>query len=557
MQAQAHLFEAPPGAVERHRTRWYQDEAIAALDHGWDRHRSQLLVMATGSGKSVVVSTVASHTRGRVLALANRDELVQQMAEHMQRATGEYVEIEQGLNRAYRARIVVASVQSITQERRLRRFDPKAFELVVADEAHLFMAPTYRRVLEYFEAKRLGVTATPDRGDKLSLGALFDRVAYTYDIEDGINDGYLVPLLGERVHLNSVDLTNVKKTGGDFQAGELDEMMVKSVEGIVHEVLRLHPDRKGITFLPGIKSAELYQQVWNRYRPDECAFISGHTDPDERRQIVADFRANRYRHLANCQIATLGFDVPDIDLVVQGRPTLSRTFYAQTVGRGTRVLPGVVDGTIGRERADERQRLIAESDKPNCVVMDFVGNSGKHSLMCLADALGGKYSDAEIKAAKKKEKGGAIDGLAALRQARAELKALAEATRAKVSAEVSQFNPFVVYGLEPTAPSAGDAPATAGQLDVLARAGIAPKELEDISCGQASRLIKVVTERRRKQLCTFKQLSYLKMHGVESSNIAFVNASKALDYLFGELRAKRTPDRAVLGYLAATGKRAP
>ena len=112
---QLHLFEAPPPL---RRLRWYQQEAIDAVQAGWlAKERRQLCVMATGSGKSVVMGNIAALERGRGLALVNRDELVGQLHGHLIAATGgEFVDIEQAGNVASpRSRLVVASVQTITQ----------------------------------------------------------------------------------------------------------------------------------------------------------------------------------------------------------------------------------------------------------------------------------------------------------------------------------------------------------------------------------------------------------------------------------------------------------
>src|SRR5690606_7555906 len=95
-------------------------------------------------------------------------------------------------------------------------------------------------------------------------------------------------------------------------------------------------------------------------------------------------------------IATEGFDDPGIGLVVMARPTKSRALYSQCIGRGTRPLNGLVDGL---DTADERRAAIAGSAKPNVLVLDFVGNSGRHKLVHATDVLGVDYDDAELEAA--------------------------------------------------------------------------------------------------------------------------------------------------------------
>lgn len=414
---------------------------------------------------------------------------------------------------------------------------------ILVHNCHHFLAPTYRRVLDWFsDAKVLGVTATPDRGDELALGQIFDSVAYVFDIEDGIKSGYLVPIRGRQIVLADIQLDNVATNGShkkgtkDFLIAQLDEEMVKVVGAVVAEVLRLEPDRQGICFFPGIRSAELACHRFNALVPGSACFLSGATEPMERRRIVADFRAGKYRYLCNCQIATEGFDCPPVSLIVQARPTLSRALYAQMIGRGMRTLPALVDAWPLADQASIRRDVIAKSAKPDCMVLDFVGNSSKHSLVGLEDMLGGNYSEAEVKEAKKKMGDGSRDPQSALIEARRQL-AEAAARSVRVKAAVRDFDPFHVFALSDEnryATRFGEKKASEAQVSILRKLGVPEEELDGLSKTAAGKLLTVCSERRKKALCTYRQLRQLKRFGVTDTNIPFDRASDALTYIAGQ-----------------------
>lgn len=233
---------------------------------------------------------------------------------------------------------------------------------------HHFVGNTYTKPFDFFAAaKVVGVTATPDRADEKALGKQFESVAYCFDILQGIEAGYLVPIAGKQIELGEIQLDGIKDVAGDLAKGQLDEVMVRAVEGIVSKTLELERERQAIGFFPGIKSAEYAAERFNALEPNSTGFIHGGTDPSLRNQITADYKSGKLRRLMNVGIAIEGFDAPATSLIIQGRPTKSRMFYAQTVGRGTRVLPGTVDHLDGAERSAERRAAVAASLKPSCI----------------------------------------------------------------------------------------------------------------------------------------------------------------------------------------------
>jgi superfamily II DNA or RNA helicase len=518
--------------------RYYQRDGLDAVLRGIaEGEHSQLVVMATGLGKTVLFAALIREFAGNVLVVAHRDELLEQARRQIEAATGEYVELEQADLSSWKARIVVGSVQSLRNPRRLSRLGRDRFQLVMIDEAHHATAPSYRVVMDWFNAPVVGYTATPDRGDEKALGKVFDRVAYAMDIQDGIEQGWLVPYDGRRVVLEDIRLDEIKKTAGDLAAHELDEAMIKSVKAIVQQSVALAPDRQGIAFFPGVKSAELAMLEWNSFRPDMACFVHGKTDPEERKQIIKDFRRGRYQILSNCQVATEGFDVPEASVIIQGRPTLSRALYTQMIGRGGRPLPGIFGDRLRLDERLHRIAAIGQSAKPDCMILDCVGNSTRHSLIGPEDALGGNFDPDVIAMAKEKAKQNGGDPLRALKDAQAELKAILSASTAQVKATISRFDPFAVLGVsfddeDRYAQRFGLKPATENQRALLTKKGMTDRDMDGLSKRAASSLLEEMGKRQSKGLATFKQVRALEKFGIQSAkSVSFERAKMGLDYI--------------------------
>lgn len=507
----------------------YQKEAVASVLNELKTCKSTLLVLATGSGKTVCFSAIARDWPGRVLVLAHRTELVQQAAASLEKMCGEPVEIEQGRRKSHHARLVVASVQSISQQHRLDRIGHDGFSLVVADEAHLYLAKSYVKVINWFaSSKLLGVTATPQRGDKQALGKLFETVAYTKDLQNCIEDGYLAPLKIGRVHVQGIDVSGLKKVRGDLHAGQLDKIVLENVGTVVSKTMELHPDKTAVLFFPGVASAELASQMFNARLPGSSIFIDGRTEEGERAEKMAAFKRGEHQYFCNVGIATLGWDCPHVDLVVIARPTCSWSLYCQMIGRGSRTLPGVIDGL---DTAEERRGAILWSAKPGFVVLDYVGASGKHELATPLDFLGGDYNDEERKIAKRDleelDAGDPIDALELLEGARkkleARVRALAE-LKYLVKAEVSYINPFTALAMDQEKIEAmelklGRAKMSPATRQTLVSFGVAETEVRKMGAGAGTQMLRTLFSRHRNGLCDYGTLQLLKQWGVKTSRI--------------------------------------
>ena len=530
----------------------YQSAASDAIFKEWQENDSTLVVMPTGGGKTVLFADVIRRVfPKRALVLAHREELIFQARDKIQRVTGLSADVEMGEYRAEgglfgQARVVVSTIQTQCSGGdgggRMAKFDPQRFGVLIIDEAHHATSPSYRRVIDYYRTnpalKVLGVTATPDRADEEALGQVFQSVAFDYEVLDAIHDGWLVPIEQQMIHVEGLDYSSIRTTAGDLNGGDLAAVMEaeKNLQQMASASLTIIGQRRALVFTASVKAAEMTAEIFNRHRAGMAAWVCGKTDREERRRVLADFAAGKLQVVCNCGVLTEGFDDPGVEVVIMGRPTKSRSLYSQMVGRSTRPLPGVVDGP---ETAEERRAAIAASAKPSCLVVDFVGNAGKHKLVTSADILGGKVSEEalELAVARAQKSGGPVKMAEALDEAEAELqeqKRLAEAARRARLVATARFttqsvDPFDVLHLDPVKPRGWDnvKQLTEKQRSLLAKQGINP---DGISFSQGKQLIAEIFRRWDGKLCSFKQAKVLRKYGY-GTDVSFAEASATIDAL--------------------------
>jgi superfamily II DNA or RNA helicase len=498
----------------------YQTAGIAAIDREWKAgKRSTLVVMPTGTGKTVVFSMVALAAVAlgqRALVLAHRTELLEQ-AEDKLRAVGVRASIDQGANvGSLTAPVVIGSVQTL-RGARLLRYKPDAFDVIIVDEAHHAPAKSYRSILEHFPGARvLGVTATPDRSDGNALSQCFESVAFTYEMRQAIREEFLVPLRAKRVLVRGVDLNGIKSHHGDFDQAELARVMAeeKALHGVVGPMLELAGDRKTLVFGVDVAHAKKLAEVINRHKPGAALAIDGSASRAERKAVLALFRAGRIQFLVNCALYTEGFDEPSIQCVALVRPTQSRALHTQMIGRVTRLL--------GLTYAES-----VANGKPFGLVLDFVGNS-RHRLISPADALAGAVlGDTERAAAEAMLDGQTdldavlvhADEEAARKRAEAKLVLLAQYRTKEIDPFLGDFMP----PLDPDAPL-WRKPATEAQLAAIDKAGLGVPP-PGLSLGEASLMLDAVAARRKAGLATIPQVRLLERMGMDTKGMLMTRAS--------------------------------
>jgi len=530
--------------------REYQEDAVAKIAASLRENKSALACLPTGTGKTVILSSIVKMaSRGRVLVIAHREELITQLANTI-RGRGVEVGIEMASRRSTDKwwtppECVVATVQTLMQNdgKRLKELvpDPEAWSLTVIDEAHHAPANTYRKLVEHMQSNEshrlLGVTATPDRTDETAMGLVFEAVAFQYQIDEAIDDGWLVPIEQRSVIVDGLTYDKVRTTAGDLNGRDLARVMEEelTIQRMAVPTFELAAGRPTVMFCASVEQAERMAEVFNRMAPDCARSVSGKTPKDERRKLFRDFSEGGFQILTNCMVASEGWDAPHVQVVALGRPTKSRALFTQMVGRGLRPLPGIVDG---QPTPAQRQANIAMSAKPYCDVIDFVGNAGRHSLVCVTDILGGKYPD-EVRARAKEilQSGEEVSPEAALEEAAASLaeeqerRRLAEAARrarlrAQASYRTETYDPFKVLGVaRPQHP--GAEPASVKQLEFLQKFGV---DGDRMSRAEATKLQRSIFKRMREGKCTLKQARLLARYGYPT-DMSIADASSTLDRL--------------------------
>lgn len=538
----------------------FQQRAYDATLSAFGDHKTLLGVLATGGGKTLIFCHVAKRftERGRVLILAHRNELIEQAASKVRHIMCLDPEIEKAdsyakesslFNGSFRKTpVIVSSVQtqiSHTRKgpRRMERFNPGEFSLVICDEAHHAASDSWRAVIGHYrkndECRVLGVTATPDRADKKALGSLFDHVAFEFGIAELRDQGYLVPLRCQFVEIESLDLSRCKTTAGDLNQkdmaaaiGASDETLLGFAAGIVQHT----GDRRTLVFADSVANATRLTQHLNAKEPNSTQLVVGATPEEERSAIIRDYRDGAFPRLVGVGVPTEGFDVPEIACVAMCRPTKSRALFAQMCGRGTRP---VVDGLYAMEDQAERVAAIAASGKADCVILDFVGNAGKHKLVHAGSVLGGSYTEKEIALAEERirKSGKPADVEAELDKARQELASRkareGSGVVAKAKTRTTAIDLFDECDIAPVVERGfANAPrASEKQVACLERWGISVPET--MTKRQASAIIGFWVERIKSGLCTHKQWRRLKQFGIDPRNVSMKEASAVLSQRYG------------------------
>ena len=550
------------------RYRDYQVEALTAIQEGWLKYRRQLLVLPTGGGKTVVFAAEAKMTvkaGGRVLVLTHIEELFKQAADKIERSTGIVVDREKAeLRASLTSPLVVASIQTLQRVDRLKTFPHDHFDLVIVDECHHLAAASWSRVVNYFQwgpgsldpdwkmplpdaevqtfSRSLGVTATPDRADRKSLGNFYQHCAYHYDLLQACRAGWLVRPMIRYIPVK-IDLTgvNVRRTvlGADLDMEEVIHRITPFLGAMTEMLVREIGRRKTVVFVPSVRIAELCADMVNKLGATS-AFVSGEC-PD-RTQKMERFHAGWPQVMFCAMLLVEGYDDDGVSCISIWRPTKIRSFYAQAIGRGMRVLEGLLTVDMTRE---ERLAAIRLSKKCDLLILDPLWLGDNLNLMCAVDLVARNPKIREIMLAKpesdliESESNAEFELLASLERAAKEQQnrkartydplEFAAETGAK---DVVKFEPSEGWEfLEPT-------PA---QLQRLHSWRIESQKIENR--GMASRMIELVARRARLGLIRPGQMKCLHQMGYKNlADMTAKNADRIIDQhkAWADKRAWRT-----------------
>lgn len=340
----------------------YQNEALARRTH------RELTVLPTGTGKTKIMAEIAAEASKPVAIVVHREELVDQTVRALrERCPKRRIGVVQGTRNEWRE-ITVCMQQTL--RRRLSSI-PAGIGTLLVDEAHRYTTKTSGADLidAFPEARVYGFTATPQINGKpiYGPGRPWVGISYRRSPVAMIREGYLCDVRALSVEWSDLDLSRVKVSKGDYSASALGSAMgrLHAPERIVDAWKEHAADRKRtLVFVPTV---ELGKATTAAFRATGAAVreVYGNTPPQERKSAISAIRTGAATVLVNVLVGAEGFDVPEIDCVVQARPTKSWTLYVQTIGRGLRIAPG----------------------KPDLLVLDIAGSSAEHDLATLPRAL--------------------------------------------------------------------------------------------------------------------------------------------------------------------------
>jgi len=506
--------------------RGYQREAVASVFKSWQQFDRSLGVAPTGSGKTIIFAEITEQQQpfGRTLILAHRDELIDQAIDKLRVFKGLFAAKEKAENRAdLDAGIVVASVQTLARSKRLERFPSDHFDTTIVDEAHHALAETYQRIFRHLHSQKiLGVTATPDRGDTRDLGRFFQDIAFEIGLVDLIRAGFLCPIKVRTVPVK-IDISNVSTRAGDFSEEELAEALEPVLEKIAEAVTAYAAKRKTLIFVPLIRIATQFADIL-RARGLAAEMICGNCT--DRAEKLARFSNGETQILVNAMLLGEGYDEPSIDCVIVLRPTKIRSFYAQMVGRGTRIHPS----------------------KEHLLLLDFLWISRQHNLARPAQLIShdeNEQAAIETVLLESEQSGEDAEGdlVGALDESRERSLARQILAQKKLKGEVHDLLDIIDLCVAYKAPELEHygptmywhtREITDGQVQILARHRV------DLSCvqdrGHASAIIDTIVRYHESLPATPKQLGFLRYLGYRGETATL--SKPAASRLIGELKTK-------------------
>lgn len=331
----------------------YQAEAISAVERRRSEGESRaLVVMATGLGKSMVanqliVNELDRNNEQEILVLAHTRDLVRQLEisswPQLQKSVSTHLWTE-GERPAYAGGVVFATWQSLAEAMKRGESVAGRFGLVIVDEAHHAPANSYRRLLDELGPNFLvGLTATPWRGDELSLDEVFGKPAFTMDLVEGMQRGYLAKV-DYRMLTDGIDWNEVAlKSKQGLTIRELNTLLLMpdrdvAIVSVVAEKMREMDSPKALAFCRSIEHAERLRPLLSS-AGIRTALVHSRLSRQERFTNLASFRTGDIDLLLSIEMLNEGIDVPDVNLVAFMRVTHSRRIFVQQLGRGLRISP--------------------------------------------------------------------------------------------------------------------------------------------------------------------------------------------------------------------------
>ncbi|MBR3252842.1 DEAD/DEAH box helicase family protein [Candidatus Saccharibacteria bacterium] len=341
------------------KTRRYQDDALLQLmttrESGSKR---ALVVMAPSLGKTVVSAMDAQNfleenPEARALYLCHTNEVLEQAKKTFKKVFGDSYSygLYNGLEKSRRTDFLFASFQ--TMNLRKFSFNPDEFSYIIVDEAHHAPANTFKEVIGYFKPEfLLGLTATPNRLDGLDLSEIFGETVYTMDLIDAIANGYVANVDYRLVLDEMAEIDSIVVDGEKLSAAELNRRLFvpKRDEEIVRLIKEKSAERRNPRTMIFCRSVEHAENIARLI--DGAEVVHSRIDGQECLRRIARFRKGQTTTIVSVDQLNEGVDIPQADVIVFLRSTVSPVVFFQQFGRGLRL----------------------HDEKEGVLILDFVGN---------------------------------------------------------------------------------------------------------------------------------------------------------------------------------------
>lgn len=396
------MARTPEYSPARRAPREYQETASTRMREALLDTGRALIVLATGLGKTVVISEVVADLLrdglvpgDRVLVLAHTRDLVQQLHQAFWFQLPKWVPTHQlvdGESPSFWEGVTFATVQSAHR----RRDSLPQFGLIVVDEAHHVGAETFIQTLTALAPPmRAGVTATPWRGDDYDIEQIFGQALIRMGIAEGLQKGFLCDV-DYRLLADNIDWEMVQDLSAHrYSLGQLNRRLIlptrdEEAVRIIADVFQTTHRRGAIVFSPSIAHAHEFAGMLRAYG-FQAEAISSEDDARQRDVKLSRFRGGEYDIMTTVDLFNEGVDLPDIDMIVFMRVTHSRRIFVQQLGRGLRLSPGK-DKVLVLDFVSDLRRIAEVVDLDRAVRggdVERVGLGGR--LVSFSDQSAGNF----------------------------------------------------------------------------------------------------------------------------------------------------------------------
>ena len=334
--------------------RQYQKDAVnSGLSILNGKNKNGLLVLPTGTGKSLVIAEIIKRSKKKTIVLQPTKEILEQNLSKIKRFGMQDIGVfSASMNEKTIGKTTIATIGTIIKH----KDSFQDFELMIIDEAHLVNSKggQYEEFINSLNIPVIGLTATPFRmkyyinrygNDEPVVESrfltrtrprIFNTILHVTQVPDMFNEGFLCPV--EYNYINDYDSKKIRNnsTGQGYDENSLHIYNENQniVQKIVDEVVT--SESKHILIFTHFRDES--QQVIDKLSQHNiaCKEVSGQTKKKDRERILDDFTLGNIRCVVNVGVLTVGFDFPELDHIIIGRPTKSLSLFYQISGRGLR-----------------------------------------------------------------------------------------------------------------------------------------------------------------------------------------------------------------------------